>query len=517
MPRLDEVLERGVRDLESRRDADPAVYNELLTMFANTYQRMGDARTAFDLAERVHAHASTVFGADDAHTLRALALRGRMRRALHGTSTRDRNELRSLLARMRRNDVAGVPLAEALEDLAELELSASRSRQASALFAAALGERERELGPGHPDLAIGYANIGNAQFAYAPPDISRAWFDKAYRHTVRHLGADTRQAAYYLGRIAASETYAGDLRNAARDYGAALAVFDRLGQRDHPERVPLLIGGCANAVQLDELAQAEAACDAAMALALRHWGAGSERYGHVGRYRVLVLSAQGRLREAHGEGARLRTTLAALPGEVPDNTLKLFDAYFSDVQTIEADYTDLRDRLLRAIDGGFNGRWPRLMPVWNARLALACAHAPDPACPPDLWARVDAELATPALHDHPRRIEIELPLARLALDRGRIDRAHAYLDDIQAVASQPRLRLPASHRRLAEARMLRGDAFAAQGDAAAARREWGAAEAVFAARYAAEHPFRRGLATRLQGPARSAPADGRPGGRGAPN
>jgi hypothetical protein len=113
---------------------------------------------------------------------------------------------------------------------------------------------------------------------------------------------------------------------------------------------------------------------------------------------------------------------------------------------------------------------------------------------------VDAELAAPALRGHPRRIEIELPLARLALDQGRIAQAHAYLDDLQAVAALPRLRLPASHRRLAEARMLRGNAFAAQGDAIAARREWEAAEAVFAGRYAADHPFRRGLAVRLRHP-----------------
>ena len=517
MPRLDEVLARGVRDLESRRNTDPAVYNELLTMFANTYQRMGDARAALPLAERVRAHGAAAFGPDDPHTLRALALRGRMRREVHGTTAQDRDELRSLLARMRRHGMAGVPLAETLEDLAALELNASRSGEASALFAQALSEREKELGLAHPDLAIGYANIGNAQFAYARPETSRAWFDKAYRHTVRHLGADTRQAAYYLGRIAASETYAGDLRDAERDYRAALAVFDRLGQRDHPERVPLLLGSCANAVQLDELARAEADCDAAMALVLHHWGRRSERYGYAGRYRVLVLSAQGHIHEAHSEGARIRAALAALPGEVPGNTRKLFDAYFSDVPMNEGDYTGMRDDLLRALRGKFNGRWPRLLPVWNARLALACAHAPDPACPPDLWARVDAQLADPALRGHSRRIEIELPLARLALDRGRITQANAYLDDVQAVAALPRLRLPASHRRLAEARMLRGDAFAAQGDATAARREWEAAEAVFAARYAADHPFRHGLAVRLRGPQPSAVADNDAKARRAPN
>ena len=122
-----------------------------------------------------------------------------------------------------------------------------------------------------------------------------------------------------------------------------------------------------------------------------------------------------------------------------------------------------------------------------------------------------------ALRDHPRRIEIQLPLARLALDQGRIAQAHAYLDDVQAVAALPRLRLPAPHRRLAEARMLRGDAFAAQGDAAAARREWEAAEAIFAARYAADHPFRRGLAVRLRGPQPSAVADNDAKARRAPN
>ena len=76
--------------------------------------------------------------------------------------------------------------------------------------------------------------------------------------------------------------------------------------------------------------------------------------------------------------------------------------------------------------------------------------------------------------------------------------AHRRLDDIAALAAHPQVRLPPRHRWLAEARMLRGDAYAAQGKLDAAIREWQAAEAVFAARYGADHPFRRHLAARLQ-------------------
>ena len=54
------------------------VYSELLTMFANTYDRMGDTRTARELSDRAYAHAVQAFGRDDARTARPLALRGRI-------------------------------------------------------------------------------------------------------------------------------------------------------------------------------------------------------------------------------------------------------------------------------------------------------------------------------------------------------------------------------------------------------------------------------------------------------
>ncbi len=496
IPRLDEVLAQGVRDLEARRQRDPVVYSELLMMFASTYDRMDDPKTALDLATRLHAHNSEAFDADDPRTLRALALRGRLQAMNNGDAVRRRADVESLLARMRQRGVTGVALAEVLDDLAHLESGAGRKYEAVALFTQALAERERELGPDHPDLAISYANIGNAQFAFAPPAVSRGWYEKAHRHVVRHAGPDTRDAAYYLGRIAAADYYAGELRESERGSAAALAIFDRLGMQASAERLGVLIGTCDE--QLDTVLTAPAACDAVVDAIKRQERENHAAYINSSRFLVQTLALQGRLREAREVAARVRASLAATPGEIAARRLDLFNLNYSEVELIDGDYATMRDNLARALRE-INGSFPRLIPVWTARLALACARAPAPACPPDLSKRVRAQLDAQEFRTHPRRIEMQLPLAQLAIDRGEIAQAHAYLDDVQAVAAQPRLRFPPGHWRLVEARMLRGDAFAAQGDQSAAVREWQAAEAVFAARYAADHPYLLRLRSRLAG------------------
>jgi eukaryotic-like serine/threonine-protein kinase len=491
MPRLDDVLAQGVHDLESHRQRDPSVYSELLVMFARTYERMGESRIARDLAQRAYEHAEQVFGHDDPLTARALALRGRARLGQEDRAGA-RADLQSARTLMHRHGIEGVALAEVLDALALLQVHARRPAEAIPLFTEAQRQRESELGPQHPDLSIGYSNLALAERERSNTEKALALSEQAHRHRVRHEGADTREAAILLGNVAKIKGSLGRLHESAEDHMTSLAVFDRLGLRDPPERLNLALAAGSDWWKLDELEQALAQCDIAIAIAEQHWGADSRVHTVARRYRMAVLISQGRLHEARAEAERIRAALEKLPGEAGTPNLQLLTAWLSKLQEIEGDYVGMRDslgRVLPELQGSF--------PVARARLALACAHAPAPDCRSGLVAHADRELDAPGWRQHPMRIEGQLTLARLMLVQGDIAQAHARLDDIESIAMQPHVRLPPNHRWLAQARMLRGDAFAAQGDYGAAGREWRVAEAVFATRYDADHPFRRHLAARM--------------------
>jgi eukaryotic-like serine/threonine-protein kinase len=216
-------------------------------------------------------------------------------------------------------------------------------------------------------------------------------------------------------------------------------------------------------------------------------------HGAVRRNRVYLLAVQGRLQEAREEGVRVRASLEAIPGEVARISLQLFHVMYSEVQYVEGDYAGMRDALLGLQSSKMEPRGKYL-----SRLALACGYAPSPQCPGDLVARADAALPGPDRPHPSTRIVAQLALARLSLKRADAADAHRRLDDVEATAADPRLRLSVRHRWMAEMRMLRGDAFDAQGDREAAVREWHAAEAAFAGRYTPQHPYRRQLRERLE-------------------
>jgi len=496
MPKLDEVLAKGVRELDRSGGRDPAVNSELLVMLSRTYDRMGDIATARGLAERAYTYSASAFGDDDPRTVQALAMRGRMH-ARFGDRTKARADLEAARAQMQRESIGGVALAMVFDDLGDLQLEAQNATAAADLFTRAQHERERALGLQHPDLAIGYANLAVVEDARGNKPESLRLYQQAYRHCARHEGPETRQAAIYLGRTGLTQCELGRWRAGSLDYLRALAIFDRLDQRDHPERLNVLNGGCSAYVFLDELDRAEALCDQSVAMAARLYGDVSAEYAASRLYRVKVYAAQGRMSLGHAEAADVRVHLLALPG-YQERGSRWLARFISDVQSIEDDHAGMRNGLLeRILVGQFDEAV--IAPVLTARVALACAYSPIPACPDDLVARTEAKMAEPLHRDNPLRIDALLPLTRLALKQGDAAQAFARLDEIDRLAALPFARLPPSHRWLAEARMLRGETMVAQGDRTGAEREWRAAEAVFAARYAADHPFRRLLAARLRG------------------
>ncbi|HEY5972384.1 MAG TPA: protein kinase [Pseudoxanthomonas sp.] len=498
MPRLDEVMAEGVRNLEGRRPRDPAVYSELMLMFTGTYGRMGDVRNARALASRTYDYGLKTFGADDPRTVRALAQRG----IWQLDTPAGMADLKTAYAQMLRLGVEGAPLVEALDSLGDAEVMGGRLRQGEKWYLQAQLRRERDLGSKHPDMALGYANLGNIQQLRGNSAAALALYEKAYRHSVAHDGPETRQGAAYLLRIGAVKGSLWNLREGERALEAALELSRRIDPKGSAEQVTLLMFGCFKVSLMDDLARAQALCDEGVAAAARVFGEGSRAHAVARRDRIGLLVAQGRLREARSESVQVRDRLAELPGEMAQISQNLVPIRLSELQYVEGDYPGLRDGLLQIERGGqMTSQTGRA--VLFARLALACDRAPGPGCQDDLVRRVDMLLAHPSVATKPLRSVVQLALVRLALAHSDVAAAHRRLDDIAALAAHPQVRLPPTHRWLAEARMLRGDAYAAQGDQVAAQREWQAAEAIFAPRYAADHPFRRHLAERLQQPVAS--------------
>jgi serine/threonine-protein kinase len=494
MPKLDEVLARGVRDLESQRRHDPAVYAELLMMFADTYGRMGDIRTSRTLARRAYAFSLERFGDKSLLTIRALALRGQTRL----DSVAGIADLKAAHSQMRALGIEGIPLAKVLDDLGSIELMSGRPQQAAALYTQAQHHRELALGPHHPDIAQGYANLGMAEDSLGHLPRALALFEQAYRQSVIYEGLETRQAANHLRLVAALESQLRGWRSADRDYATILDLFERIDPDGSPDRVDLLIDVCNRKLIEDDIEAAEKHCNAAVSMAAKMWGEGSRMHLVTGRYRVALLIAEGRLDAARAEITRMRSALQAIPGETARVSLDMLYSPLSDLEGIEGNYAAMRDGLLRIEQSGTGMQWPAFRAGVLARLALACAHAPSAACRASAAASADAMLVQNPLAHDPVRIKAELALARLALLRRDSAGAHRHLDSIEALAALPQNRFPATHRWIVEARMLRGDAYAAQGAHEAAVREWRAAEAVFATRYTPQYPFRRQLRERLE-------------------
>jgi tRNA A-37 threonylcarbamoyl transferase component Bud32 len=491
MPRLDEVLAQGVRRLEGRRPRDAAVYSELMMMFGATYAHMGDMRNAQLLSRRTYAYCLDSFGPDDPRTVRALALRGIVQLDTSGTA-----DLKTAYAKMRALGMEGAPLVDLLDAMGHLEVMTGHPRKAQHWYAEAQRRRTRDMGARHPDIALGYANLGEVQQQLGNTQAALALYRHAYRHSVAHEGAETRQGAGYLFKIAGLKSSLGNWRQGEPEYQAALALSRRIDPGGSVEQVDLLMQACFRAWLSDDLPRAQALCDAGTAMSARVSGADSRAHAVARRNRIGVLAAQGRLREARSEAARVHARLESMQGEVVAVSRRLLPMALSEVQYVEGDFAAMRAGLAgveRA--GGVKAQGQQALLL--ARLALACDHAPGAGCAPDLAARADAALAAPSLATKPFRIAVELALVRRALRHSDSAEAHRRLDAVAAIAAHPQIRLPPAHRWLVEARMLRGDTYDMQGKHAAAQREWHAAQAAFATRYALDHPFRRHLAAQL--------------------
>jgi hypothetical protein len=495
MPSLDEVLGRGVQSLGRRGSHDPAVYSELLVMLARTYDRMGRIETARELAERAYAHSRTAFGEDDERTVHALAMRGRMHRR-SGDQDNAKLDLEAARHAMQRQGIGGAALAMVLDDLGLLALQANSASHADALFLKAQHERVHELGDEHPDIAISYANRARAKHQLFELSGALALSQQAYQHCATFEGADTRQAAVYLGHRGFALCRVGRWREGAADYAAALAILDRVDPADHPDRLDMLTNACFDWIQLDDLDQARQNCDAAEAMAERLWGHGSAGHNRVRRYRLGFPVAAGDFELARAQARALKESIRRASG-ANAWALVAVDGLVSEVSRLEGDHAGMRDGQLPMLRSAILDSNFRAVSV--SMLSLACHHAPATGCPGDLATEADALLDARYFREHPMRIQALLPLAQLALDRGDAVEAAARLDDIETVATLPHVRLQPDHRWLLEARLRRGDLHLLRGEPALARQEWQAAAAGLASRYGSEHPLRRQLARRMAG------------------
>ena len=495
MPPLDRLLAMGVARLDRDGGRDPAVYSELLVMFARTYDRMGEIDTARTLAVRAYRHSAAAFGADDVRTLEALAMRGRMH-ARFGERSKARADLEAARTRMQRAGTRGVEMAMVLDDLGDLALGDEDAAAAKQLYTNAQQQRATVLGPEHRDLALGPANLGEVANAAGDKRAALGLYRQAWQHCATNGHAQTREAALYLSRSGLLQCELGAFRSGARDYLQALAIFEQLDARDHPERMQVLVQSCSAFVFLDELERAAPDCAAAVAMAARLYGEGSVRHDQMRVYRLKLLAAQGQLRKAHAEAAALRARLLSRSDAKPGGLITL-NRMYSDTLALETDPKRVQAALLPVAAHPGVERWI-MAPTLFARLLLACERAPSPDCPTDLDQRVRQEFAEPQFQDNPLLIDPLLTLAQLALDHDDPAQAHRHLDEIQRLAQLPHARLRPDHRWLAQTRMLRGEAWAAQQNTDEARREWAAAAVVFASRYDADHPLRQRLAAHLQ-------------------
>jgi tetratricopeptide (TPR) repeat protein len=148
-----------------------------------------------------------------------------------GNAARAEPLLRRALAAFESDPRCGNQVAPTLSSMAQLYLEDDKPALAEDALTRAIADEERNLGGGHPQVAILLEMMGDAAALRKRVELTGVYYGRALRIMADKFGEGSTVLAAVLANWATAAQRAGDAVGAALKYEKALAIF-RTGDRD---------------------------------------------------------------------------------------------------------------------------------------------------------------------------------------------------------------------------------------------------------------------------------------------
>ncbi len=312
-----EILDQGVRRIDTELDGQPLTQARLMNTMGRVYRELGLFGESKNLLASSLAKMEEIGAADNPQTAIILDDFGHLNRETGDFGTAETYLEMALGIRERNFGPDHELVAQSLNSLANLLYAKGEYGEALSVYERALANREKNLGPDHPEVAIILKNIGavhmvtgnysQAEEALARslaireaslpanhPDISnsltalgvldfqRSQYAKALQYIERSLaireivyGPDHPQVAENLKSMARIHGYLGDFEQADELYNRVLQIFEGTLGRDNLRVGETLISYGSYLYDATRLAQAETTLTRGLDIVSRTSGAQS--------------------------------------------------------------------------------------------------------------------------------------------------------------------------------------------------------------------------------------------------
>ncbi|MEP6882205.1 MAG: tetratricopeptide repeat protein, partial [Dokdonella sp.] len=489
-PSLKELLDNGVKRIETSYPADLEVRANLLAMFARINDSIGETKSNLALAEAAWHANTAAFGADDERALGARSEYGHMLRKL-GKLPEALSQYFPVRDAMRKQGLRGMDYARILDVISMVRMRQGISGdEAIALKQEVLREREADPNVTRESLATSYNNLG-AAYQYATRlDDALIWYRKSYAIDVQDHPNSSR-TANSLVNIGQIESHQGRWRDARETLQHALDLYRQTPVDRNISQVSLLIRLCAVETDLEEVSAAVPTCDQAVAMAMEVGGKKELNYAMALTRRAGLKVVEGNFGAAVSEYAAARQVIEESNADRRFN-LNIVNNSEARMWLLKGDFPHLRDVMLELVDPVPDGEHkspPGLPPAVMAQsawAALACSHAPSPACGDHREATASAKAEDTRNWNHPLFLTTQIALAKIDLAKHKsqkaIERIHLALEHIEPLIGH-------GHSWVAEAHLVNELAQTQLGKSEAARLEHDQAAAIIVG-LSPHHPLR---------------------------
>ena len=492
-PSLKELLENGVKRIETSYPADLEVRANLLAMFARINDSIGETKSNLALSEAAWHANSAAFGADDERTLGARSEYGHMLRKV-GKLPEALEQYLPIRDAMRKQGLRGMDYARILDAISMVRMRQGiTGDEAIALKQEVLREREADPNVDRESLATSYNNLG-AAYQYATQlDNALIWYRKSYAIDAQDHPSSAR-TANSLVNIGQIESFQGRWRDAHATLQQALNLYRQTPVDRNVNLVSLLIRLCAIETDLEDVSEATRTCDQAVDMALEVSGESDLNYALALTRRAGLKTVEGDFEAARNEYDKARHVIEESGADHRFN-LNIANSSEARLWLFSADYARVRDAMLALVDPLPDGQHkspPGLsssIMAQSAWAALACMHAPSPTCGDRREAVASAKAKDTNNWNNPLFLATQIALAKIDVARGRpqqaIDRIQLALEHIEPLIGH-------SHSWIAEAHLVNELAQKQLGNIEAARLEHHQAATIIA-----DLPTRHPLRTKL--------------------
>lgn len=493
-PSLEDLLARGVAQLQRATQLGAAERVDLLAMFSRVYENLGDIGESRKLAGQAVALAQRSLPVTDSNAIRALTARGY-------AEARDEDfvdagrDLRLAHQRMRTQGIRGEDLIDLLGPLGAVETSEGHADKALRLAREALAERIATWGANDPRVGIGYNDVASAlEGLERYPEASRMW-QRTHAFNLAHFGADNNQTTQALSGWASAEWRAGKWNHAHALFTQVLAGYARHGGEPQLPRVYATQKACALDGMRADATSAARDCALAQQLSAQGFGANTSLHGDS-----LEATAFGQIEAGDFPVAKaLFAQSLELYGNAPSNRMRVgrVDSELAGIALLEGKPAQARALLPGAISL-LRTRPYKVPPLLaEARLALACSEAPGAGCPRDLQAMLSRDRTAVADRDDPTLLWVDTLMAQADLQHGDAQAARARLAKAIRQASAE---LPPQHPRQLAAGLWLALAEARDGGCATATTQARDVDGVIVTHRLTLHPELSGIEALLRTP-----------------